>query len=615
MSTPDLATSNPLGEDKPSLRQRLLNPSSIVFVLLLVAAFVAGQYVAPQWTVQRTLLNSFENEAGEMVYAIGGSEVSLADAVPEAETPISEARLQKEVKQTGIPESVEGFIYVDVDVADEASGEATNGETTKVRRYYQLVGHQHWGIWSMLPAVAAVLLCVITREPLTALFGGVLCGAFLLTEYDITDAILLPSLQKDGVADVLLLYCGLLGGLLGIWSRTGSAKAFAEWVTHRFVTGPRSAKLVAWFLGITFFQGATISCVMVGSTVKPIADKERVSHEELSYVVDSTASPIAAVIAFNSWPAYVQAFLFVPGVAFLATEADRLAFFFQSVPLSFYGIFAVLGTFLVCIEKAPKFMIGGPMKAAMIRSRETGQLDAPNANPLQAKELEEDTVPEGFVPSMWGFLSPLLLLIGIVVVTFVGTGSPNVNWAFFAAFMLAALFALFRGMSLFNVIDGIAVGVKSVALAALILVMAMTIGDISQAVGGDVYLVDRIGDAIPFWLFPGVLVLLTMTISFATGTSWGTYALAFPLGMPLAWAMVEGQDLGQPQLYMSVCFAAILNGALFGDQCSPISDTTVLSAMSTGADLMDHVRTQIVPALTAMALAIAGWTGIALFLV
>ena len=117
-----------------------------------------------------------------------------------------------------------------------------------------------------------------------------------------------------------------------------------------------------------------------------------------------------------------------------------------------------------------------------------------------------------------------------------------------------------------------------------------------------------LGEQVPFWLLPLVLQLLTMIIAFSTGTSWGTYAIAFPLAMPLAWAICQSQGLANPELFMMVCFATVLNGSVYGDQCSPISDTTILSAMTTGCDLMDHVKSQIVPASYAAGLAALLWT-------
>ena len=311
--------------------------------------------------------------------------------------------------------------------------------------YYQLIAKFHFGWLSLLPALVAVMLCWLTKEPVTALLGGVVSGALLLGKYDLTGEVLIPSLATTGAASILVLYLWLLGGLMGVWSRTGAAQAFAEFVTVRFVRGPRTAKLVAWMLGVVFFQGGTVSTVLVGTTVRPIADKERVSHEELAYIVDSTASPIASQLAFNAWPGYVQAFIFVSGVSFLATEADRIAFFFQSVPFCFYAIFAVLGTLLLSVDK-PLFL-GKQLGAARARARETGQLDAPGAAPLSAKELQGSNVPAGYKPNVLEFFLPLGTLIAIAVGTFVAFGTPNVHWAFGAALLLAAGIALAKGMS------------------------------------------------------------------------------------------------------------------------------------------------------------------------
>jgi Na+/H+ antiporter NhaC len=168
--------------------------------------------------------------------------------------------------------------------------------------------------------------------------------------------------------------------------------------------------------------------------------------------------------------------------------------------------------------------------------------------------------------------------------------------------------ALFKGMSLGNVIEGFGDGLKGVVVASVILMLALTIGTISQEAGGGLYLVELLGQRIPFWILPVCLQVLTMIIAFSTGTSWGTYAIAFPLALPLAWAIAQSQGLENPVLFMSVCFAAVLNGSVYGDQCSPISDTTILSSMTTGCDLMDHVKTQIVPASFAAVVAGMLWT-------
>ena len=566
----------------------------LLFALVLIASWIAGLTVPPTWMVERVALDALADESGQLFYQVQG------ESVPFNPVPIEQAQLN--------PERVTGS-KVEPPVREEyvSEVESVDGEARTV--YYRLNAVFHFGWLSLLPAAVAVLLCWVTREPITALLGGVVSGALILGRYDLTGEVLIPSFATTNSASILLLYLWLLGGLMGVWSRTGAAQAFAEFVTARFVRGPRSAKLVAWLLGVVFFQGGTVSTVLVGTTVKPIADQERVSHEELAYIVDSTASPIASQLAFNAWPGYVQAFIFVSGVSFLATESDRIAFFFQSVPFCFYAIFAVLGTFLLSVEK-PLFL-GRQLKEAMQRSRETGALDAPDAAPLAAKELQGSNVPEGYKPHILEFFLPLGTLIALAVGTFIAFGSPNVHWAFGAALLLAAGMALAKGMSLKDLMTGFQDGIKGVLIGSVILLLAITIGGISRETGGGHFLVEQLGSSIPYFILPVLLQLLTIVIAFSTGTSWGTYAVAFPLAMPLAWAVATGQGLAHPELFMTLCFAAVMDGSVYGDQCSPISDTTVLSSVCTGCDLMDHVKTQIPQASIAAGLAAICWTGVA----
>jgi len=592
-----------LAQAKTTTLWRIFHPSRAalaVTVGALIAALMVGIYVSPTWSVQRNALDVYTNDAGELVRTVRDKEVKLDEIM----TP-EQAQLTLEKLNALAP----GEMPIDsdekpIDTEIVATEREVDGQPTLV--YEQVSAARHWGPWSLLPAAVAIALCLLTKEPLTALLGGIVVGALMLQKYDLTGGVLIPSVGTESAAGVLILYLWLLGGLMGIWSRTGAAQAFAEFMTKHFVRGPRSAKFVAWCLGVIFFQGGTVSTVLVGTTVKPLADQQKVSHEELSYIVDSTASPIAMVLAFNAWPAYVQGLIFVPGVAFLATESDRLSFFFKSVPLSFYGLFAVLGTLLLAFDKAP--LLGSRFRKAIRRSRETGELDAPDATPLSAKELQASHVPEGYTPRVNEFFLPLGLLIAVAIGTFIYGGSPNVHWAFGAALLLSAIIALARGMQLADLVEGLGEGLKGVVVASIILMLAITLGSVSKQTGGGLYLVDLLGDSLPYWALPVTLQIMTMIIAFSTGTSWGTYAVAFPLGMPLAWAIAESQGLGNPMLFMMVCFATILNGSVYGDQCSPISDTTVLSAMTTGSDLMDHVKTQLIPATVAATLAGVCWT-------
>ena len=567
-----------------------------MFALALIVSALVGVMVPPSWIVEELQLDVQTDAKGDTYYVLEDEPVYFR-AVAEAEAVLDPTQPPPRGAE---PAQLQEFI---------ATTETVAGEDRTV--YHKLEAKRHWGWFSLLPALVAVLLCWLTKEPVTALFGGIVSGALILGGYDITGDVLIPSIATTKSAGIVVLYLWLLGGLMGIWSRTGAAQAFAEFMTVHFVRGPRTAKLVAWALGVIFFQGGTVSTVLVGTTVKPIADKERVSHEELAYVVDSTASPIASQIAFNAWPGYVQAFIVVAGVGFLATEADRISFFFSSVPFCFYAIFAVLGTFLLSIEK-PIFL-GKQMAAAIERSRNTGELDAPDADPLSPEELQASNVPAGYKPNVFEFFLPLGVLIATAVGSFIALGSPNVHWAFGAALLLAGGMALAKGMSLKDLLAGFHDGIKGVVLGSVILLLAITIGGVNKDTGGGIFLVEQVGAAIPYFLLPVILQVMTMVIAFSTGTSWGTYAVAFPLAMPLAWAVAQAHGLSHPELYMTLCFAAVMDGSVYGDQCSPISDTTVLSSVCTGCDLMDHVKTQIPQATVAAVLAALLWTVIAFF--
>lgn len=569
--------------------KRMLNSFSFwVFLITIVTSFVCGIYVKPVMVLEKVVLDVSVDEQGAF-FAYKGkpkyiNAVSATDSVFLNKTlDESDYKKDKSKNTEYIIESVEGKA-----------------------RYTKLEVKRHFGFWSLLPALVAVILCWVLKDPVSSLGAGIFSGALLLQKYDIPDQVFLETFMSKSAAGVLLLYLWLLGGLMGLWSKTGAAKAFADYMTTHFVRGPRSAKFVAWLLGVIFFQGGTVSTVLVGTTVKPLADKENISHEELSYIVDSTASPIASILAFNAWPGYIQAFLFVPGVTWLATESDRLTFFFSSIPLSFYAIFAVLGTFLLSVDKAP--FLGKSMRDAIARARDTGELDAPGSEPLSAKELESNSIPEYYKPHVADFFIPLIVLIGIAVGTFMAYGSPNVRIAFGVAMMWAFVQAMMRGMLLKDVMLGISDGLKGVVMGSVILLLAITIGNLSKDAGGGMYLVEMLGTALPFWALPVILQLLTVVIAFSTGTSWGTYAVAFPLAMPLAWAIAQTVGMAHPEFYMMICFAAVMNGSVYGDQCSPISDTTVLSAMCTGCDLMDHVKTQLPPATLAAVLAGLLWT-------
>ena len=482
----------------------------------------------------------------------------------------------------------------------------------------------HYGFWSVLPPAVAIILAFATRDVVSSLFIGIALGGVISGKLNIVQEYLIPSIGSEAYALILLVYLWALGGLIGLWTRTGGAQTFAEWAGSKIVVGPRTAKLFAWIMGMVFHQGGTISTVLTGTTVRPVCDKQRVSHEELSYIVDSTASPAATLIPFNVWPIYVGG-LVVGSVPFLENMSQSIGFFFRALPFNFYAWFAVLFTLLFSIEKMPflpgrlwgnvPLVVGHRMTRAIVRARETGQLNRPGSQPLTSDELTVVRVAEGYRSGLIDFFGPMGTLLGVAILpylyTFFVLGSDQPTLLIAEAFMLAVLaglvIALVKGMQLRTAIEAIVDGCKGVTIGAIVLALAVTLKSVADSVGTAPYIIEVTSGFLTPVIVPALFLVLCMVIAFSTGTSWGTYAVVFPVAMPLAYSV------SQDPFFLVLCFGAVTGGSVFGDQCSPISDTTILSSLATGSDLMDHVYTQIPLALTAAGLGAVLYTLLAAF--
>ncbi|WP_020404673.1 Na+/H+ antiporter NhaC family protein [Gracilimonas tropica] len=474
----------------------------------------------------------------------------------------------------------------------------------------------HYGFWSVMPPVVAIVLAFYTREVVSSLFIGICLGGVISGKLNIVQDFLIPSVGTESFALIIIVYLWALGGLIGIWTRTGGAERFAIWASKKMVRGPQTAKFFTWMMGLIFHQGGTISTVLTGATVRPIADKHKVSHEELAYMVDSTASPAATLIPFNVWPFYVGG-LVIGTLPFLETTQQSVSFFFSALPYNFYAIFAILLTLLFAWDKFP-FVPGKKMRAAIKRARSCKGLDRPGSSPMAADELTKSAIPENYNSGLIDFFGPIGTLLGVAIIPYIVSRfildmGENAVLLIAEAFILAVLvgfgIALAKGMKLQEVIDGFIDGCKGVTIGAIILALAVTLKEVADAVGTAPYVVDLVGDVIPAYLLPGLLMVLCMLIAFSTGTSWGTYAVVFPVAIPLAWAVVPDP------FFITLCFSAVIGGSVFGDQCSPISDTTILSSLATGCDLMDHVQTQFPLAILAGSLAVIAYAGMVIFFV
>ncbi|MBW3582990.1 MAG: sodium:proton antiporter [Euryarchaeota archaeon] len=462
-----------------------------------------------------------------------------------------------------------------------------------------------YGVLSLIPAVVAIVLAFTTRQVMLALLlgiasGGIIysfgagvsvtdVGRFPWSRLNILDSFVLPQIGSRGYAVILIVYLWSLGGLIGLWGRTGGARYFVERAAVRLVRGPRSAKIFTWFTGVIFHQGGTISTVLAGTTVRPLLDEHKVSKEEAAYLVDSTASPIATVIPFNVWPAFIASVV-VGTIPFFDTTSGAVAFFFTALKFNFYAIFAVLLTLLVAAGLFPG--IGG-IRTARQRVIDTGALVRPGSDPLTSKELDEIEVYPGYRTGLADFFLPLafLLVIAIgpyVIQTILGTEQVvYVEVAFFSAVVVAAIVAVVKGIPVGDALTSVVQGAKGVTIGAIILGLAVSLNGVSQVLGTGKFVADLLSD-MPVGLLPFLLLVAGMVTAFSTGTSFGTFAVLFPVAMPLAYALMPGDTT-----FLAMCFAAVVGGSVYGDQCSPISDTTILSSLATGCDLMDHVTSQL----------------------
>lgn len=476
----------------------------------------------------------------------------------------------------------------------------------------------HYGFSSLLPALITLILVFFTRDVVSSLFLGIVVAGFVVSDINIIQGFLIPSLATESFAVILLVYLWALGGLIGIWTRTGGARHFAQWAATKVVRGPRSAKVFAWLMGVTFHQGGTISTILAGTTVKSVTDEQGVSHEELTYIVDSTASPVATIIPLNAWPLYVAGLLIGTTPLFM-TEQEVVSFFFRSIPFNFYGLAAITFTLLFALELLP--WEGKRMKAARVRARETGRLDREGSEPLAAAELSHLKIPTGYRPGLEDFAVPLLVLIGVALTGVIGPLIPALRAgeielflsgisvpiaeAFGLAVLAAMALALLKGMELKEVVDGFVDGCKGVTIGAIILALAVTLGTVSRSLGTANFIVEMTAELVNPIILPALFMGICMVVAFSIGSSWGTYAVVFPLAMPLAYA------INPDPFYLSIAFGAVLGGAVFGDQCSPISDTTILSSLACGCDVMDHVLTQLPLALMAAGLGAIAATALA----
>lgn len=501
---------------------------------------------------------------------------------------------------------------------------------------------QIFGIWTLVPPVVAIVLAFITKDVILSLFIGVFSGTYLI---NIADNGAFTSFVKGFISIVqrivgsmadswnagIILQVLCIGGVVALITKMGGTKAVALWLSKRAKTGV-SAQISTWVMGLFVFFDDYANALIVGPIMRPITDKFKVSREKLAFIIDATAAPIAGIAIISTWVG-LEISLIKNGYELIGvTDINAFGIFVETIPYRFYNLFMLF--FIVCTA----FMgreFGGMLKAE--RRARTGELHSIKSRMV---DVEDKTLEpkEGIKLQSSNAVIPLLVLIIGAFVSFYFSGlnalqgetlekalanpfgfetfretfgNADASVALFQSALLATIVAIFIGIyrKIFSVKEAIETwvkGWKTMIVTIVILLLAWSLSSVIKELGTSRYLVDMLSASTPKIVLPAAVFILGSFISFSTGTSYGTMGILMPLAIPLANAVGVNSGLEGDALhaYMIVNISAVLTGAIFGDHCSPISDTTILSSMGAGCNHIDHVQTQMPYALSICAVSI-----------
>lgn len=452
---------------------------------------------------------------------------------------------------------------------------------------------------SVLPPLLAIILAIAGRQVYISLFAGIYLGWTIISGWNpLTGfAASIEGLIKvfaDGDNTRVILFCGLVGALLTLTQRSGGVEGFVNAISKRgWVKNRRGAQLLSGLIGTLIFIETSISSLIVGAVSRPIFDRMKISREKLAYICDSTSAPINLLIPMNAWGA------FIIGLLYRENIANPLSVMLSALFYNFYALIAVALVFFLVIT-GKDF---GPMKKAESRARDEGKVLGDRARPVVSDEVVGMKPGPGIRPQALNMIIPAATMIVMMPVGLfitgkgditAGSGSTSVLWAVLFSLLSAGILYRVKGILTLNEITDLAVkGIGGLVPLMLLMIFAFALGDVTRELKTGIVVANLASSFLNPAIIPLILFLASCFIAFSTGTSWGTFAIMIPIVVPVA------SDLG---INLSLVVAAVLGGGLFGDHCSPISDTTMVASMASACDHIDHVRTQLPYALTAASL-------------
>jgi len=484
------------------------------------------------------------------------------------------------------------------------------------------------GWFSVLPPLFAILLALAFKEVITALVAGIWLGALAVSGYNPLDATwrMVDQYVISALADTssghaqIVVFSLMLGGMVGIIGRNGGTLGIVRAVTP-LARNRRRGKVATALAGLAIFFDDYANTLVVGNTMRPITDKLKISREKLAYLVDSTAAPVAALVPVSTWVGYEVSLIGggLDSVAAGTTGAESAFFaalspytlFVQSIPYLFYPLLAMAFVFLTSVMNRDF----GPMARAEARAAAGGGLHRPGATPATDTSGSFLQAKEGLACNGWNAGLPVLAVVAVVLGGLYVTGragaGPDASlrdvfgaadpfntllWGSLAGCLVAAVLSLAqRALTIHECVDAWTGGVKAMMVAMTILVLAWSLGAVTSDLGTAGYLSGLLSGNLPLWMLPALVFVTSGAMAFATGTSWTTMAIMIPLVVPLTVSLAGGTGFADGSQYgfLLGAVSAVLAGAIWGDHCSPISDTTVLSSTAAACDHMDHVRTQL----------------------
>lgn len=488
----------------------------------------------------------------------------------------------------------------------------------------------HYGLLTLIPPVVAIVLAFLTKNVIISLFIGTLSGTFLvqLVDNSFLSAIvqsfldfvsrILNSLADPWNAGIILQVL-VIGGVIHLVAKMGGAKAVAEALARKAKTA-KSTQVVTLLLGLVVFFDDYANSLIVGPIMKPVADKMKISRERLAFIIDATAAPIAGLAIVSTWIGLEVGLINDAFINGIGQEVDAFGVFLQTIPYRFYNILILVFVFITSIL-LKEF---GPMYRAEVEARRRGlsfeEEEVASDSNMDHDELEPK---EGIKLSIWNAIIPIGVLVITALLCFyfsgysaimggedvalqgIMTNSPlsfkaiqeafsasDASVALFQSALVASIVSIIMGVAkkIFTVSEAIDTwidGMKPLLITGVILLLAWSLSSVIKDLGTAKYLVSLLSGSLPNFLLPSLIFILGAIISFATGTAYGTMGILMPLAIPLAYSM--NPDMS----YVIVSTSAVLTGAIFGDHCSPISDTTILSSMGAGCNHIAHVNTQM----------------------